>query len=123
MKRVLAITAILAGLGIAGPRANAQGYIVNGRDATTAEVQLLVSHGARSGSWSVDGYGMSSTGTGQNRQSAARQQRSQVLVRPRRAALRITPMITLLIALGALMVAIAACALVDPQPSPFAFET
>ena len=71
MKRVLAITAILAGLGIAGPRANAQGYIVNGRDATTAEVQLLVSHGARSGSWSVDGYGMSSTGTGQNRQSAA----------------------------------------------------
>ena len=53
MNRVLAITAILAGLGIAGPRANAQGCIVNGRDATTAEVQLLVSHGARSGSWSV----------------------------------------------------------------------
>jgi hypothetical protein len=59
MKKMLAIAAIVAGLGIASPLALAQGYIVNGRAASLAEVQSLASHGAPPGHWFVDGYGMS----------------------------------------------------------------
>ena len=43
MKKVLAIAAVTIGLGFASLPANAQGYVVNGRNASKAEVQLLVS--------------------------------------------------------------------------------
>jgi hypothetical protein len=55
----LAIAAVTVGLGFANLPAHAQGYVVNGRDASRAEVQLLVSHGAQPGKWLVDGYGIS----------------------------------------------------------------
>jgi hypothetical protein len=59
MKKALAIAAVTVGLGFANLPAHAQGYVVNGRDASRAEVQLLVSHGAQPGKWLVDGYGIS----------------------------------------------------------------
>ena len=59
MKKALAIAAVTVGLGFASLPAHAQGYVVNGRDASRAEVQLLVSHGAQPGKWLVDGYGIS----------------------------------------------------------------
>ena len=59
MKTVLAIAAVTVGLGFTSIPANAQGYVVNGRNASQAEVQLLVSHGAQPGRWLVDGYGIS----------------------------------------------------------------
>ena len=49
MKTVLAIAAVTVGLGFTSIPANAQGYVVNGRNASKAEVQLLVSHGAQPG--------------------------------------------------------------------------
>jgi hypothetical protein len=64
MKTVLAIAAVTIGLGFASIPANAQGYVVNGRNASKAEVQLLVSHGAQPGKWLVDGYGISAADTG-----------------------------------------------------------
>jgi hypothetical protein len=69
MKKALAIAAVVMGLGIASLSAQAQGYIVNGRAASPAEVQSLVSYGAQPGQWLVDGYGISSTG--QRAQSTA----------------------------------------------------
>jgi hypothetical protein len=59
MKKALAIAAVTVGLGFANLPAQAQGYVVNGRDASRAEVQLLVSHGAQPRKWLVDGYGIS----------------------------------------------------------------
>jgi hypothetical protein len=47
------------GLGFANLPAQAQGCVVNGREASRTEVQLLVSHGAQPGKWLVDGYGIS----------------------------------------------------------------
>ena len=58
-KKVVAIAAVTVGLGFASIPANAQGYVVNGRNAMQAEVQLLVSHGAQPGKWLIDGYGIS----------------------------------------------------------------
>jgi hypothetical protein len=71
MKRILAIAAVMAGMGTISPLANAQGYIVNGRAASATEAQLLVAHGAQPGSWTVDGYGTASTSGGQSTQSDA----------------------------------------------------
>jgi hypothetical protein len=59
MKKALAIAATTAGLGLASLPARAQGCVVNGRNASQAEVQLLVSHGAQPGKWLVDGYSIS----------------------------------------------------------------
>ena len=64
MKKVLAIAAVTVGLGFASLPANAQGHVVNGRNASKAEVQLLVSHGAQPGKWLVDGYGISAADSG-----------------------------------------------------------
>jgi hypothetical protein len=71
MKRMLAVAALVAGLVTIGPPADAQGYIVGGRVASAAEVQLPVGHGAQLGSWTVNDYGVSSTGSGPSGQSAA----------------------------------------------------
>ena len=65
MKKVLAIAAVTVGLSFASIPANAQDYVVNGRNASKAEVQLLVSHGAQPGKWLVDGYGISAADSGQ----------------------------------------------------------
>jgi hypothetical protein len=71
MKKALAIAAVTVGLGFASLPAHAQGYVVNGRDASRAEVQLLVSHGAQPGKWLVDGYGISAADTGHKMQQPA----------------------------------------------------
>ena len=68
MKKLLAIAAVTIGLGFASIPANAQGYVVNGRNASKAEVQLLVSHGAQPGKWLVDGYGISAADSGPMKQ-------------------------------------------------------
>ena len=59
MKKALAIAAVTVGLSFASIPANAQDYVVNGRNASKAEVQLLVAHGAQPGKWLIDGYGIS----------------------------------------------------------------
>ena len=71
MKKVLAIAAVTIGLGLASLPANAQGYVVNGRDASQAEMRLLVSHGAQPGKWLVDGYGISAADNGPKMQQPA----------------------------------------------------
>ena len=71
MKKVLAIAAVTVGLSVASIPANAQGYVVNGHNASKAEVQLLVSHGAQPGKWLVDGYGISADDSGPRKQPTA----------------------------------------------------
>jgi len=71
MKKALAIAAVTVGLGFANLPAQAQGYVVNGRDASRAEVQLLVSHGAQPGKWLVDGYGISAADAAPKKQQPA----------------------------------------------------
>ena len=53
-----AIATVAAGLAIASS-ANAQGYFVDGRAASTAEARYLVSHGMPAGNWRIDGWGIS----------------------------------------------------------------
>jgi hypothetical protein len=69
MKTTLAIAGIAMGLGIATLPAHAQGYVVNGRAASPAEVHLLVSSGAQPGQWLVDGLGIAPAGRAQSRQA------------------------------------------------------
>jgi hypothetical protein len=71
MKTTLAIATIAMGLGIATLPAHAQGYVVNGRTASPAEVHLLVSSGAQPGHWLVDGLGIASAESGQSRQATS----------------------------------------------------
>ena len=71
MKKVLAIAAVTVGLSFASIPANAQDYVVNGRNASKAEVQLLVSHGAQPGKWLVDGYGISAADSEPTKQQPA----------------------------------------------------
>jgi hypothetical protein len=71
MKKALAIAAVTVSLGFANLPAHAQSYVVNGRNASQAEVQLLVSHGAQPGKWLVDGYGISTADTGHKMQQPA----------------------------------------------------
>jgi hypothetical protein len=59
MKKMLAIAAVVAGLGTVSPLAHAQGYIVNGHAASLAEAQLLASYGVSPGRWVVNGWGIS----------------------------------------------------------------
>lgn len=59
MKKILIASIVAVGLGLFGSSAFADGYTVNGRAATPAEMQLLAGYGARPGSWVVDGYGIS----------------------------------------------------------------
>jgi hypothetical protein len=61
---MLAIAAILAGLGAVSPLAHAQGYVVNGHTASPAEVQLLASYGVSPGHWVVNGWGISADESG-----------------------------------------------------------
>jgi hypothetical protein len=68
MKKIFAIAAVSVGLGVASLPANAQDYVVNGRNASKAEVQILVSHGAQPGKWLVDGYGISAADSGPTKQ-------------------------------------------------------
>src|SRR5271165_6798154 len=72
MKQAWAIAAVAMGLGFASPATHAQGYVVNGRAATPAEVHLLVSSGAQPGQWVVDGLGISSAETRNNTQTTSR---------------------------------------------------
>jgi len=71
MKKLLAIAALMVGLGFASLPVQAQGYVVNGRSASQAEVQLLVSHGAQPGKWLLDGYGISAADSGSKKQQPA----------------------------------------------------
>lgn len=53
----LAIATVATGLAMASS-ANAQGYLVDGRAASTAEVRYLVSQGMPQGNWRIDGWGI-----------------------------------------------------------------
>jgi hypothetical protein len=64
MKKMLAIAAVVAGLGTVSPLARAQGYIVNGHAASPAEVQFLASYGVSPGHWVVNGWGISADESG-----------------------------------------------------------
>ncbi len=64
MKQALIISVAVMGLGLSGPEAYANGYVVNGHAASPAEVQLLASYGAQPGRWVVDGYGISPAADG-----------------------------------------------------------
>jgi len=68
MRSLIAAAATAVGVSMASLPANAQGYVVNGRNASQAEVQLLVSHGAQPGKWLVDGYGISVADSGAKKQ-------------------------------------------------------
>ena len=90
MKKFLAIAAVTVGLSAAATTvANAQDYLVNGHAASKAEAQLLVSYGVQKGNWVVDGFGIASADSGQIRPATADERRAEVLVCPRRAALRV----------------------------------
>ena len=71
MRSLIAAAATAVGVSMASLPANAQGYVVNGRDASQAEMRLLVSHGAQPGKWLVDGYGISAADNGNKRPSTA----------------------------------------------------
>ena len=71
LQKTLAITALVVRFGIASQPTNAQGYVVNGRTASQAEVQVLISHGAQPGKWLVDGYGISAADSGPMKQQPA----------------------------------------------------
>jgi hypothetical protein len=64
MKKILAITAVVVGLGTVSPLAHAQGYVVNGHAASPAEVRLLASYGVSPGHWVVNGWGISADESG-----------------------------------------------------------
>jgi hypothetical protein len=69
LQNTLAIAALVVRFSIASQPTDAQSYVVNGRTASQAEVQLLVSHGAQPGKWLVDGYGISAADSGPKMQS------------------------------------------------------
>jgi hypothetical protein len=71
MKSLIAVIAAAIGISMASPPVHAQGYVVNGRSASQAEVQLLVSHGAQPGKWLVDGYGISAADAAPKKQQPA----------------------------------------------------
>jgi hypothetical protein len=82
MKQTLITTALALGLGfLSTPSFAAGSYIVNGHPASPAEAQHLVANGVQQGAWVVNGYGIFGLG---------RAQRPEVLLRPRRVALRLT---------------------------------
>ena len=58
MKNLFAIAMITGALGLSSLPAEAQTYIVNGRDASQAQAQYLASHGFQPGHWSMDGFGI-----------------------------------------------------------------
>lgn len=56
-----ALTAVILGLGattMASTTANAQEFTVNGKPATVAQAEYLVSHGFAPGDWVIDGWGI-----------------------------------------------------------------
>ena len=56
----LAVAIATAALNLFAPAVgHAQGYIVNGHNASKAEAQFLASYNAPAGHWQVDGYGIS----------------------------------------------------------------
>ena len=57
MNRFLMLIAVTVALDVFAPVVRAQNYVVNGHPATSAEVQLLSSYGARPGHWVVNGSG------------------------------------------------------------------
>ena len=64
MKKTMIIAAIAAGLGFFTAPAFAKNYVVNGRAASPAEVQYLVSNGFQPGAWVVNGFGVAPADSG-----------------------------------------------------------
>jgi hypothetical protein len=58
MKQTLITTALALGLGFLSSPSFASSYIVNGRAASPAEAQHLVTSGVHPGAWVVNGYGI-----------------------------------------------------------------
>jgi hypothetical protein len=71
MNKALVTVATVIALGIASLPAHAQGYTVNGRDASAGEAQLLRAFGAGPGDWSISGLGIVSSSSGQNTKAGA----------------------------------------------------
>jgi hypothetical protein len=58
MKSLITTTILTLGLGFLSNPSFASTYIVNGRAASPAEAQLLVTNGVQPGAWVVNGYGI-----------------------------------------------------------------
>ncbi len=58
MKTLITTTVLALGLGFFSAPSFASNYIVNGRAASPAEAQLLVTNGVQPGAWVVNGYGI-----------------------------------------------------------------
>ncbi len=88
MTKTLITTALALGLGLLSTPSFAAGsYIVNGHAASPAEAQHLVASGVQQGAWVVNGYGIApSRAHVLHRSGFDRTQRSEVLLRSRRAA-------------------------------------
>jgi hypothetical protein len=57
--KFLALAIATAALNVFAPAVgHAQGYIVNGHNASKAEAQFLASYSAPAGQWQADGYGI-----------------------------------------------------------------
>ena len=86
--KFLALAIATAALNVFAPAVgHAQDYIVNGHNASKAEAQFLASYSAPAGQWQADGYGISRVADDIR---PIANDRPQVLVCPRRAALRVT---------------------------------
>ncbi len=66
-----AIAAVAASLTLANHSAFAQGYFVDGRPASVAEVHYLTSRGIPAGNWRIDGWGIGPAAGGPARQAQA----------------------------------------------------
>jgi hypothetical protein len=67
MRKALA-AAVAVGLAIASNPTYAGDYVVNGHAASPEEAQLLVSYGAASSRWMLDGFAISPADNGHGRQ-------------------------------------------------------
>jgi hypothetical protein len=72
------------------PSFAAGSYVVNGRAASPAEAQHLVASGVQPGAWVVNGYGIAPAAERAVTARLPLKPAPEVLLRPRRAALRLT---------------------------------
>lgn len=70
MKKTLITATVAMVLGILSVPTFATDYVVNGRAASAAEVQYMVSHGFQPGAWVVNGFAITAADTGLSAQPA-----------------------------------------------------
>jgi hypothetical protein len=86
-KTLITAAAVAVALGFFSTPTFAKSYIVNGHTASAAEVQHLASHGFQPGAWAVSGFAITAADARSRIQPAVDSE--EVLVRPRRRALRL----------------------------------